>query len=160
MPGHLVRAGGVRTVLQKLGIDQADVVGHDIATMVAYACARYRCWKSVRVCRRSMHRAQWPPEVPLPALVEFLVNNLTTLPNCHRERRAGRRISTAAAASVMDRLINRRLSKRQQMRWSMGAAHDVLLARVEMLDRRLVEHFVHRFLRFLLPRIPLQSQLS
>jgi pimeloyl-ACP methyl ester carboxylesterase len=36
------QAGDVRAVLQKLGIDQADVVGHDIGTMVAYAyAARY-----------------------------------------------------------------------------------------------------------------------
>ena len=36
------QAGDIRAVLDKLGIDQADVVGHDIGTMVAYAyAARY-----------------------------------------------------------------------------------------------------------------------
>lgn len=48
-------------------------------------------------------------------LLDFLVNNRATLPNYNKERRAGRRISTAAAESVMNHLINRRLSKRQQM---------------------------------------------
>jgi hypothetical protein len=93
-------------------------------------------------------------------LLEFLVNNRTTLPDYRRERRAGRRISTAAAESVMNHLINRRLSKRQQMRWSMSGAHYVLLARVEMLDGRLGEHFAHRFPRFRSPELALQSQHS
>lgn len=36
------QAGDIRAVLDKLGIDQADIVGHDIGTMVAYAyAARY-----------------------------------------------------------------------------------------------------------------------
>jgi pimeloyl-ACP methyl ester carboxylesterase len=36
------QAGDIRAVLDKLGIDKADIVGHDIGTMVAYAyAARY-----------------------------------------------------------------------------------------------------------------------
>ncbi len=36
------QAGDIRAVLDKLGIDRADIVGHDIGTMVAYAyAARY-----------------------------------------------------------------------------------------------------------------------
>jgi hypothetical protein len=35
----------------------------------------------------------------------------------------GRRVSSASAESVMNHLINRRLSKRQQMRWSMHGAN-------------------------------------
>lgn len=36
------QAGDVRAVLDRLGIDKADIVGHDIGTMVAYAyAARY-----------------------------------------------------------------------------------------------------------------------
>jgi len=36
------QAGDIRAVLERLGIDKADVVGHDIGTMVAYAyAARY-----------------------------------------------------------------------------------------------------------------------
>ena len=51
-----------------------------------------------------------------------------------RARIAGRRISSAAAESVMNQLVNRRLSKRQQMRWSTKGAHCLLLRRVELLD--------------------------
>ena len=36
------QAGDIRAVLDKLGVDKADIVGHDIGTMVAYAyAARY-----------------------------------------------------------------------------------------------------------------------
>jgi len=36
------QAGDIRAILDKLGIDKADIVGHDIGTMVAYAyAARY-----------------------------------------------------------------------------------------------------------------------
>ncbi|MBB5371420.1 pimeloyl-ACP methyl ester carboxylesterase [Janthinobacterium sp. K2Li3] len=36
------QAGDIRAILDQLGIDQADIVGHDIGTMVAYAyAARY-----------------------------------------------------------------------------------------------------------------------
>ena len=66
-------------------------------------------------------------------------------------RRDGRRISTAMAESVMNHLINRRLSKRQQMRWSMKGAHCVLQVRVEMLDGRLERHFREHFSHFRSP---------
>jgi pimeloyl-ACP methyl ester carboxylesterase len=33
------QAGDIRAVLDKLGIDRADIVAHDIGTMVAYAYA-------------------------------------------------------------------------------------------------------------------------
>jgi len=36
------QAGDIRAILDKLGVDKADIVGHDIGTMVAYAyAARY-----------------------------------------------------------------------------------------------------------------------
>lgn len=33
------QAGDIRAILDKLGVDKADIVGHDIGTMVAYAYA-------------------------------------------------------------------------------------------------------------------------
>ena len=84
-------------------------------------------------------------------LAEFLRNNRTILIDYHQTRRDGRRISTAMAESVMNHLINRRLSKRQQMRWSMKGAHCVLQVRVEMLDGRLERHFREHFPHFRSP---------
>lgn len=68
-------------------------------------------------------------------LLVFLQHNATILVDYARARRAGRRISTAPAESVMNHLINRRLSKRQQMRWSINGAHYLLQTRVELLLR-------------------------
>jgi hypothetical protein len=80
------------------------------------------------------------------------------------QRHAGQDTNILAARHALycearDRL-NRRFSERQQMRWAMSGAHYVLLARVEMLDGRLLEHFVHRFPRFRSPELRLQSQPS
>jgi pimeloyl-ACP methyl ester carboxylesterase len=33
------QAGDIRAILDRLGIERADIVGHDIGVMVAYACA-------------------------------------------------------------------------------------------------------------------------
>jgi len=63
----------------------------------------------------------------------------------NRARRDGRRISTAAAESVMNHVINRRMSKGQQMRWSIRGAQCLLQVRVALLDDQLQTHFHARF---------------
>ena len=70
-----------------------------------------------------------------------------------KARQQGRRISSASAESVMNHVINRRMSKKQQMRWSMMGAHFLLQTRVEMLEGRLVEHFRARFPHFRSPEL-------
>src|SRR4051812_21037636 len=72
-------------------------------------------------------------------LKEFLKNNSSILVNYARARREGRRISTAPAKSVMNHLVNRRMSKRQQMRWSVKGAQLMLQARVDLLDGYLLQ---------------------
>src|SRR6266850_1616325 len=64
----------VRAVLDKLGIDRADIVGHDIGTMVAYAyAARYPDKTSRLVVMDSPVPgiAPWNQIVRLPALWHF-----------------------------------------------------------------------------------------
>jgi hypothetical protein len=78
-------------------------------------------------------------------LLQFIENNRDDLVDYARARRQRRHISTAAAESFMNHLINRRMSKRQQMRWSIMGAHHLLQARVEMLEGRLEQHFHARF---------------
>ena len=53
----------------------------------------------------------------------------------------------------MNHLINRRLSKPQQMRWSMEGAHYLLQTRVELLDGRLESCFMKRFPHFRSPEV-------
>ena len=87
------------------------------------------------------------------ALLTFLANNRRDLIDYQRARMAGRRISSASAESVMNHVVNRRLSKRQQMRWSTKGAHCLLQTRVELLDGRLEKHFAARFPHFRSPEL-------
>ena len=68
------QAGDIRAVLDKLGIDRADIVGHDIGVMVAYAyAARYPDKTSRLVVMDSPIPGipPWNQIVRLPALWHF-----------------------------------------------------------------------------------------
>jgi len=68
------QAGDIRAVLDKLGIDQADVVGHDIGTMVAYAYAARYPDKTTRLVVMDAPVpgvAPWDEVVRWPALWHF-----------------------------------------------------------------------------------------
>jgi pimeloyl-ACP methyl ester carboxylesterase len=68
------QAGDIRAVLDKLGIDRADIVAHDIGTMVAYAyAARYPDKTSRLVIMDSPIPGipPWSEIVRLPALWHF-----------------------------------------------------------------------------------------
>jgi hypothetical protein len=86
-------------------------------------------------------------------LLAYLRENRSDIVNYNRVRRSGRRISTAAAESVMNHVINRRMSKGQQMRWSIDGAHQLLQTRVAMLDNRLEAHFHAQFPHFRSPEV-------
>lgn len=53
----------------------------------------------------------------------------------------------------MNQLIDRRLSKRQQMRWSMKGAHYLLQTWVELLDGILESCFRKRYPHFRSPEV-------
>ena len=87
------------------------------------------------------------------ALLVFLVNNRHDLVDYQRARMSRRRVSSASAESVMNHVVNRRLSKHQQMRWSIKGAHCLLQTRAELLDGRLEAHFARRFPHFRTPEL-------
>ena len=70
-------------------------------------------------------------------LLRYLKNNEDSLANYGRRYRNGRRISTAIMESAVNQLIDKRISKSQQMRWSPMGAHSLLQVRAELLDGRL-----------------------
>ena len=70
-------------------------------------------------------------------LLGYLRNNSASLPNYGRRYRAGRRISSAFVESAVNQLIDRRMSKSQQMRWDPRSAHLLLQARVRVIDGQL-----------------------
>jgi hypothetical protein len=56
-----------------------------------------------------------------------------------RQRR-GETISTATSESLTNALINRRMNKRQQMRWSAAGAHAVVTVRTALYNQRTAAH--------------------
>ena len=64
----------------------------------------------------------------------YLNNNLDSLVNYGRRYRSGERISTAFMESAVKQLIDRRMSKSQQMRWSPQGVHWLLQVRAELVD--------------------------
>jgi hypothetical protein len=74
-------------------------------------------------------------------LMRYLKNNLDSLVNYGRRYRNGQRISTAFMESAVNQLIDKRMSKSQQMRWSPMGAHLLLQVRAELVDGRLGDTF-------------------
>jgi hypothetical protein len=71
----------------------------------------------------------------------YVGGNRRSVPSFAKARAARRRISTAHVESVMNHLINHRMSKKQQMRWSPADAHSLLQVRVERLNGTLLDRF-------------------
>ena len=67
-------------------------------------------------------------------LLAFVRKNRADIVDYNQVRRSGRRISTAATKSVMNQVINWRMSNSQQMRWSISGAQRLPRTRVAMLD--------------------------
>ena len=55
--------------------------------------------------------------------------------------RAGERIATSFVESAVNQLIDKRMSKSQQMRWSNRGAHLLLQVRADVFDRRFADNF-------------------
>jgi hypothetical protein len=67
---------------------------------------------------------------------KYLELNQRAMPNYAERYRKGLPVSSSRAESTANALVNRRLNKRRQMRWSPMGAQRVLQARVAVLDRR------------------------
>jgi hypothetical protein len=88
-------------------------------------------------CAQSVRRA-------MQVIKEFryyVCGNRRSLPDFAKQRAAGHRISTAHVESVMNHLVNHRLSKKQQMRWSPEGAHYLLQVRAELLNGTLTDAY-------------------
>ena len=62
-------------------------------------------------------------------------------------------VSTAPVESLINRLVNHRMNKRQQMRWSIRGAHHVLQVRVALVNRTLAEIFSRWYPGFSMSRV-------
>ena len=70
-------------------------------------------------------------------LETYLGLNASALIDYGRRYRAGLPISTSRAESIVNSLVNARMNKRRQMRWSPRGAHRVLQVRAAVVDGRL-----------------------
>ena len=70
-------------------------------------------------------------------LETYLNLNAMALVDYGQRYRAGLRIATSGAESVVNNLVNARMNKQQQMRWSPQGAHRLLQVRAAVIDGRL-----------------------
>jgi hypothetical protein len=89
-----------------------------------------RCAQSVQRARQVIKEFRY-----------YVCGNRRSLPDFAKQRAAGHRISTAHVESVMNHLVNHRLSKKQQMRWSPAGAHYLLQVRAELLNGTLLDGY-------------------
>lgn len=64
----------------------------------------------------------------------YIANNLDSIPNYGERWRYGEHISTAFVESTVNVVIDKRMSKRQQMQWTKQGAHRLLQIRTRTLD--------------------------
>ena len=72
-------------------------------------------------------------------LSAYLTVNADSLPDYGRRHRAGERVASSFIESAVNQLVDKRMSKSQQMRWSRAGAHLLLQVRAEVVDGRLGE---------------------
>lgn len=77
----------------------------------------------------------------LRGLNGYMENNDTSLPNYGALFRAGKRIATSFVESAINQLVDKRMSKSQQMRSSDRGAHLLLQVRAKVVDDRLADKF-------------------
>ena len=70
-------------------------------------------------------------------LRSYIEKNKGTLIDYGQRYRDGKPISSSRAESTVNHLVNARINKRRQMRWSPQGAHRVLQVRAAVLDERL-----------------------
>ena len=71
------------------------------------------------------------------ALRGYITHNRASLIDYGRRHRAGKPISSSRAEGTVNQLVNGRMNKRRQMRWSPRGAHRLLQVRAAVLDGRL-----------------------
>ncbi len=75
-------------------------------------------------------------------LRSYIENNEGALIDYGQRYRAGKPISTSRAEGTVNQLVNARMNKRRQMRWSPQGAHRVLQVRAAVLDGRFGQHAI------------------
>jgi len=77
-----------------------------------------------------------------PELQTYIESNKGALIDYGQRSRASKLISTLRAESTVNQLVNARMNKRRQMRWSPRGAHRVLQVRAAVPDGRFGRHAI------------------
>ncbi len=67
-------------------------------------------------------------------LKAYVCNNEVIIPNYHRRHQAGLRVSTSLVESAVNSLVNQRMNKQRQMRWTESGIQNVLRVRMALLN--------------------------
>ncbi len=67
-------------------------------------------------------------------LKAYVCNNEVVIPNYHRRHHAGQRVSTSLVESAVNSLMNQRMNKQRQMRWTESGIQNVLRVRMALLN--------------------------
>ena len=67
-------------------------------------------------------------------LKAYVCNNEVVIPNYHRRHQAGQRVSTSLVESAVNSLVNQRMNKQRQMRWTESGIQNVLRVRMALLN--------------------------
>ena len=156
LPAHLTRH---LTVLRKV-LDGQEAIArlryHRCCLDKALTSLKWRLWHG------QFHRAlrklkEFPFTLRLPTitykavakrlkrlartLLVYLENNADSLIDYGERYRAGAYICTSFVESAVNQLLDKRMSKSQQMRWSHTGAHLLLQVRADVVDGRLGDAF-------------------
>jgi hypothetical protein len=128
VPTHAAAAANIQEELERLHwrlwhgrTDAVDVSLHRLKTAIR-AFSKYQR-------KRPWYDGSRKVGVMLSELKRYVRGDAHRIVNYHRRRLAGQRVSTALVESAVNHLVNRRMNKSQQMRWSAHGAHQVLQVR-------------------------------
>lgn len=134
VPTHAVAAAKIQEELERLHwrlwhgrTDAVDVSLHRLKTSIR-AFSKY-------LRKRPWYDASRKVGVMLYDLKRYVRGRAHRIVNYHRRRLAGQWVSTALVESAVNPLVNRRMNKSQQMRWSAHGAHQVLQVRAALLNK-------------------------
>lgn len=151
-----------RVVHSRLAGDELKPFDHDLLSSLAGGL-KWRLWhgrssEMVDRLKSMLRMTQRPSLIAKPVvkhilkltseLLGYLSNNADSLSNYGLRYKLGLRISSAFVESAVNQLIDKRISKSQQMRWDPQGAHLLLQVRVRVVDGQLREDFCRWYLGF------------
>ncbi len=132
-PTHAAATAKIRDELERLhwrlwhGRTNAVDVSIRRLSKAIGAFRRYRTKRKAREASRKL----W---VMLYDLKRYVRGNANIIVNYHRRQRSGQAVSTSLVESAVNHLVNRRMNKSQQMRWSTHGAHQLLQVRAAIIN--------------------------